>query len=299
MAVERDLRIQSLGADDRACRQLRQPLPAPGRSSGRHALARRGNGRNRARACGRAGGAVHAGPGLARPRAAVPLAEPLLPVRHACRARTGDRRQRIARLCQVEAIRSWIQSNIEYRYGRATPRPTLLRRSQRGAGVCRDFASGHGTDARARIPARMVVGYLLGLDPMDLHAWFEAYVGGRWYTFDPKQADAGRSHSPRLRSRRRRRRVHLELWPPADSRNARVGRASTAARATAAGAGADRLIRNARPGYRRQSCEARDAAASYRNWRFLQAAVRARSFNRRSEGVVDFNKRLSDRKPRP
>ena len=26
------------------------------------------------------------------------------------------------------------------------------------------------------IPARLVVGYLYGLEPMDLHAWFEAYV---------------------------------------------------------------------------------------------------------------------------
>jgi transglutaminase-like putative cysteine protease len=33
----------------------------------------------------------------------------------------------------------------------------------------------------------MVVGYLHGLVPMDLHAWFEAYVGGRWYTFDATQ----------------------------------------------------------------------------------------------------------------
>ena len=33
----------------------------------------------------------------------------------------------------------------------------------------------------------MVVGYLETLEPMDLHAWFEAYVGGRWYTFDPTQ----------------------------------------------------------------------------------------------------------------
>jgi len=35
----------------------------------------------------------------------------------------------------------------------------------------------------------MVVGYLENLQPMDLHAWFEAYVGGRWYTFDPTQDD--------------------------------------------------------------------------------------------------------------
>jgi transglutaminase-like putative cysteine protease len=34
----------------------------------------------------------------------------------------------------------------------------------------------------------MVVGYLYGLNPMDFHAWFEAYVGGRWYTFDATQA---------------------------------------------------------------------------------------------------------------
>jgi transglutaminase-like putative cysteine protease len=34
----------------------------------------------------------------------------------------------------------------------------------------------------------MVVGYLHELKPMDFHAWFEAYVGGRWYTFDVTQA---------------------------------------------------------------------------------------------------------------
>jgi transglutaminase-like putative cysteine protease len=33
----------------------------------------------------------------------------------------------------------------------------------------------------------MVVGYLCGLEPMDFHAWFEAYVGRRWYTFDATQ----------------------------------------------------------------------------------------------------------------
>lgn len=39
------------------------------------------------------------------------------------------------------------------------------------------------------IPSRLVVGYLEGLEPMDLHAWFETYVGGRWYTFDPTRND--------------------------------------------------------------------------------------------------------------
>ncbi|HRC73805.1 MAG TPA: transglutaminase family protein, partial [Candidatus Competibacter sp.] len=42
------------------------------------------------------------------------------------------------------------------------------------------------------IPARYCTGYLgdIGVpaapDPMDFSAWFEAYVGGRWYTFDPR-----------------------------------------------------------------------------------------------------------------
>jgi transglutaminase-like putative cysteine protease len=39
------------------------------------------------------------------------------------------------------------------------------------------------------IPARMVVGYLYGLKPMDLHAWFEAYIGAQWYVFDPKEGE--------------------------------------------------------------------------------------------------------------
>ena len=57
-----------------------------------------------------------------------------------------------------------------------------------GAGVCRDFAHvGIALCRSLQIPARMVVGYLHALDPMDLHAWFEAFVGGRWYTFDATQ----------------------------------------------------------------------------------------------------------------
>ena len=59
-----------------------------------------------------------------------------------------------------------------------------------GAGVCRDFSHvAIGLCRALRIPARLVVGYLHQLEPMDMHAWFEAFVGGRWYTFDATQAE--------------------------------------------------------------------------------------------------------------
>ncbi len=56
------------------------------------------------------------------------------------------------------------------------------------SGVCRDLSYLRIALCRGlSIPARMVVGYLYGLKPMDLHAWFEACVGERWYTFDATQ----------------------------------------------------------------------------------------------------------------
>jgi hypothetical protein len=64
---------------------------------------------------------------------------------------------------------------------------------QERIGVCRDFA--HLAVALCRcvnIPARYCTGYLgdigVPLDPapMDFSAWFEAYIGGRWYTFDAR-----------------------------------------------------------------------------------------------------------------
>jgi transglutaminase-like putative cysteine protease len=89
---------------------------------------------------------------------------------------------------QVEAIRQWVQDNHEYRYGVSHETTDALDTMQAKAGVCRDFAHIGAALCRAlKIPARLVVGYLYRLDPMDLHAWFEAFVGGRWYTFDATQ----------------------------------------------------------------------------------------------------------------
>lgn len=91
---------------------------------------------------------------------------------------------------QVEAIRSWVRKNIEYKYGVSNGSTGAADTLRDKAGVCRDFSHIGLTLCRAlRIPARMVVGYLHELDPMDLHAWFEAFIDGRWYTFDATQAE--------------------------------------------------------------------------------------------------------------
>lgn len=89
---------------------------------------------------------------------------------------------------QVERIRSWITEHIEYRYGVSTGSTSAVDTLREQAGVCRDFSHIGLSLCRALgIPARMVVGYLFGLSPMDLHAWFEAFIDGRWYTFDATQ----------------------------------------------------------------------------------------------------------------
>ena len=91
---------------------------------------------------------------------------------------------------QVEAIRHWIHTHIEYRYETSNASTSALETVQDRVGVCRDFVHlGVALCRSLTIPARMVVGYLYDLKPMDLHAWFEAFVGGRWYTFDATQAE--------------------------------------------------------------------------------------------------------------
>jgi len=90
---------------------------------------------------------------------------------------------------QVEAIRDWIHTHIEYRYDTSNASTSALETVETRAGVCRDFVHlGLALCRSLTIPARMVVGYLYQLEPMDLHAWFEAYVGDRWYTFDATQS---------------------------------------------------------------------------------------------------------------
>lgn len=90
---------------------------------------------------------------------------------------------------QVEAIRAWMHARVQYRYGASTTATTALDTANSREGVCRDFAHlGIALCRALNIPARMVVGYKYKLDVPDIHAWFEAYVGFRWFAFDGTSA---------------------------------------------------------------------------------------------------------------
>jgi transglutaminase-like putative cysteine protease len=94
---------------------------------------------------------------------------------------------------RVQAICDFVHGRIAFDYARADPRRTAHDGYADRTGVCRDFA--HLAVALCRcmnIPARYCTGYLgdIGIpaapEPMDFSAWFEAYLGGRWYTFDAR-----------------------------------------------------------------------------------------------------------------
>ncbi|MDD5198708.1 MAG: transglutaminase family protein [Terrimicrobiaceae bacterium] len=90
---------------------------------------------------------------------------------------------------QAETVTTWIHQNVTYRYGTSNASTSALETARSHAGVCRDMAHlGIALCRALNIPARFVSGFLHELDPMDLHAWFEAYVGTRWFTFDATQA---------------------------------------------------------------------------------------------------------------
>lgn len=89
---------------------------------------------------------------------------------------------------QVKAIETWLHTTIRYEPGSSDIPVSAAEVNLRQSGVCRDLSHlGIALCRSLSIPARLVVGYLYGLEPMDLHAWFEAYIAGRWYTFDATQ----------------------------------------------------------------------------------------------------------------
>ena len=94
---------------------------------------------------------------------------------------------------RVQAICDFVHARIRFDYQQARPNRSALQGFHERAGVCRDFAHLAVTLCRCmNIPARYVTGYLgdIGVPPvrapMDFSAWFEAWLGGRWFTFDAR-----------------------------------------------------------------------------------------------------------------
>lgn len=117
----------------------------------------------------------------------------LLPSRYCESDRFGDMAREITAhqqpgYDQVAEIERWLLATVRYQPGSSFSPLSASEVNQQQSGVCRDLAHlGVALCRSLSIPARMVVGYLYGLEPMELHAWFEAYVAGRWYTFDATQ----------------------------------------------------------------------------------------------------------------
>ena len=91
---------------------------------------------------------------------------------------------------RVQAICDWVQRNVRYESGSSTGTTSAAETLAQGRGVCRDFAHLMIALCRAvNIPARFTTGLDYGADPVlgppDFHAYVEAYLGGRWYIFDP------------------------------------------------------------------------------------------------------------------
>lgn len=94
---------------------------------------------------------------------------------------------------RVQAVCDWVHGSIRYEVGSSDATTTAHDVWASRAGVCRDFTHLGITLCRAlNIPVRYVGGYLpdIGVEPpdlaMDFCSWFEAWLDGRWWTFDPR-----------------------------------------------------------------------------------------------------------------
>jgi transglutaminase-like putative cysteine protease len=94
---------------------------------------------------------------------------------------------------RVQAICGWVHWKVEFGYQFARPTKTALDVYTERRGVCRDFQHLAITFCRAmNIPARYATGYLGDIGwyvppaPMDFSAWFEVWLGDRWWTLDAR-----------------------------------------------------------------------------------------------------------------
>jgi transglutaminase-like putative cysteine protease len=99
----------------------------------------------------------------------------------------------------VQAICDYVHAHIRFDYLLARANRTALEVFRERVGVCRDFMHLAITFCRClNVPARYCTGYLGDIgappaaSPMDFSAWFEVFLGGRWFAFD------ARNNTPRI-----------------------------------------------------------------------------------------------------
>lgn len=91
---------------------------------------------------------------------------------------------------RVQAICDWVRNHVAFRSNTSNSTTSAVDTFVERVGVCRDFAHLMIALCRAvNIPARIATGTDYGADPAlgppDFHAYVEAYLGDRWYLFDP------------------------------------------------------------------------------------------------------------------
>jgi transglutaminase-like putative cysteine protease len=91
---------------------------------------------------------------------------------------------------RVQAIRDWVLQRTTFSSNTSNSNTSAIDTLLETVGVCRDFAHLMIALCRAiNIPARFTTGIDYGADPAlgptDFHAYVEAYLGDRWYLFDP------------------------------------------------------------------------------------------------------------------
>ena len=91
---------------------------------------------------------------------------------------------------RVDAVRDWVWRRVTFASNSSNSNTSAIDTLVDQVGVCRDFAHLMIALCRAlNIPARFVTGTDYGADPAlgppDFHAYVEAWVGHRWYLFDP------------------------------------------------------------------------------------------------------------------
>lgn len=95
---------------------------------------------------------------------------------------------------RVQAVTEWVHHHLTFGYAYASPTKTAYDALEEGKGVCRDYQ--HLAVALVRalgIPARYATGHIGDIRypnptnaPGDFSAYFQAYLGGKWWDFDAR-----------------------------------------------------------------------------------------------------------------